>query len=160
DALSRLAGDGGTRARPRDRRLPGQLRGDRRLAGRAQAAAAREDRGDPEWHRPRAAAALLARPARRPLGGGPAARPPAGRGGRALVTGGETGLPVPPRAPAAVAAAVGRVLRDPALARRLATAARQRVEGAFSIDVMARRTMDAYLRRLHATRAPAAVAAA
>jgi len=81
-------------------------------------------------------------------------------GCRELVTSGETGLLVPPRAPAAVAAAVGRVLRDPALARRLATAARQRVEGAFSIDVMARRTMDAYLRRLHATRAPAAVAAA
>jgi len=34
------------------------------------------------------------------------------------------------------------------------------VEGAFSVDVMARRTMDAYLRRLDATRAPAAVAAA
>ena len=81
-------------------------------------------------------------------------------GCRKLVTSGETGLLVPPRAPAAVAAAVGRVLRDPALARRLATAARQRVEGAFSIDVMARRTMDAYLRRLDATRAPATVAAA
>jgi len=81
-------------------------------------------------------------------------------GCRELVTSGETGLLVPPRAPAAVAAAVGRVLRDPALARRLATAARQRVEGAFSVDVMARRTMDAYLRRLDATRAPAAVAAA
>ena len=81
-------------------------------------------------------------------------------GCRELVTSGETGLLVPPRAPAAVAAAMGRVLRDPALARRLATAARQRVEGAFSIDVMARRTMDAYLRRLDATRAPATVAAA
>src|SRR5205814_1894757 len=81
-------------------------------------------------------------------------------GCRELVTSGETGVLVPPRAPAAVAAAVGRVLRDPALARRLATAARQRVEGAFSVDVMARRTMDAYLRRLDATRASAAVAAA
>src|SRR5256885_9784815 len=81
-------------------------------------------------------------------------------GCRELVTSGETGLLVPPRAPAAVAAAVGRVLRDPPPARRLATAARQRVAGGFSIDVMARRTMDAYLRRLHATRAPAAVAAA
>jgi len=81
-------------------------------------------------------------------------------GCRELVTSGETGLLVPPRAPAAVAAAVGRVLRDPALVRRLATAARQRVEGTFSVDVMARRTMDAYLRRLDATRAPAAVAAA
>src|SRR5436190_1199277 len=81
-------------------------------------------------------------------------------GCRELVTSGETGLPVPPRAPAAVAAAVGRVLRDSTLARRLATTARQRVEGAFSVDVMARRTMDAYLRRLHATRGPATVVAA
>ena len=80
-------------------------------------------------------------------------------GCRELVTSGETGLLVPTRAPAAVAAAMGRVLRDPALARRLATAARQRVEGAFSVDVMAGRTMDAYLRRLHATRAPAVAAA-
>src|SRR5437870_3821996 len=56
---------------------------DRRLAGRAQAAAAREDRGDPQRHRPRTAAAALARPAWRPLGGGPPARAPAGRGGRA-----------------------------------------------------------------------------
>ena len=81
-------------------------------------------------------------------------------GCRELVTSGETGLLVPPRAPAAVAAAAGRVLRDPALARRLATAARQRVEAAFSVDVMARRTMDTYLRRLDATRTLAAVAAA
>jgi len=81
-------------------------------------------------------------------------------GCRELVTSGETGLLVPPRAPAAVAAAVGRVLRDSTLARRLATTARQRVEGAFSVDVMARRTMDAYLRRLHATRGPATVVAA
>ena len=81
-------------------------------------------------------------------------------GCRELVTSGETGLLVPPRAPAAVAAAVGRVLRDSTLARRLATTARQRVEGAFSVDVMARRTMDAYLRRLHATRGPSTVAAA
>jgi glycosyltransferase involved in cell wall biosynthesis len=81
-------------------------------------------------------------------------------GCRELVTSGETGLLVPPRAPAAVAAAVGRVLRDPALVRRLATAAAQRVEATFSVDVMVRRTMDAYMRRLEATRPPATVAAA
>src|SRR5439155_423321 len=90
-----------------------------------------------------------------------AARLAAGLGGcRELVTNGETGLLAPPRAPAAVAVAVARVLGDPALARRLATAARRRVEGAFSVEVMARRTMDAYLRLLHATRGPATVAAA
>jgi len=81
-------------------------------------------------------------------------------GCRELVTNGETGLLAPPRAPAAVAAAVARVLGDPALARRLATAARRRVEGAFSVEVMARRTMDAYLRLLHAAHGPATVAAA
>ena len=81
-------------------------------------------------------------------------------GCRELVTNGETGLLAPPRAPAAVAVAVARVLGDPALARRLATAARRRVEGAFSVEVMARRTMDAYLRLLHAAHGPATVAAA
>src|SRR5438046_6565710 len=71
-------------------------------------------------------------------------------GCRELVTSGETGLLVPTRAPAAVATAMGRVLRDPALARRLATAARQRVEGAFSVDVMAGPTADRSPRTRHA----------
>src|SRR5439155_20847076 len=60
-------------------------------------------------------------------------------GCRELVTSGETGVLVPPRAPAAVAAAVGRVLRDPALARRLADAPRQGGERDFSLDVRGRR---------------------
>src|SRR3989441_10175440 len=60
-------------------------------------------------------------------------------GCRELVTSGETGLLVPPRAPAAVAAAVGRGLRDSTLARRPATTARHRGGGALSGDVVAPR---------------------
>ncbi len=81
-------------------------------------------------------------------------------GCRELVTTQEDGLLVPPRSPAAVAAAIVRVLRDPALARHLALAARRRIEGEFSIERMVERTSAAYLRLLRATRAPAAVAAA
>jgi glycosyltransferase involved in cell wall biosynthesis len=81
-------------------------------------------------------------------------------GCRELVASGETGFLVPARAPAAVAASVLRVLRDPALARRLATAARRRVETTFGVEVMAERTGAAYLDLLRAKRPPAAVAAA
>src|SRR5581483_9536219 len=65
----------------------------------------------------------------------------------------ETGLLVPPRAPEAVAAAVVRVLGDPALA------ARRRVEVEFTVEAMAHRTMAAYAAWLDA-RGTAAVAAA
>ena len=77
-----------------------------------------------------------------------------------LVVAEETGLVVPPRAPAAVAAAIERVLRDPALARRLALAARRRVEARFVVDVMAQRTMDTYRALVCAQGGPTAVAAA
>jgi glycosyltransferase involved in cell wall biosynthesis len=80
-------------------------------------------------------------------------------GCRELVASGETGFLVPARAPAAVAASVLRVLRDPALGRRLASAARRRVEAHFGVQVMADRTAEAYLRLLRA-KAPPAVAAA
>jgi len=50
-----------------------------------------------------------------------------------LVTDGETGLLVPPREPAAFAAAVLRLLGDPAAARAMARAGRQRVEAHFSL---------------------------
>ena len=53
-----------------------------------------------------------------------------------------------------------RVLRDPALARRLATAARRRVETELGVDRMAERTMAAYLALLETHRVPATVAAA
>jgi glycosyltransferase involved in cell wall biosynthesis len=53
------------------------------------------------------------------------------------VTDGETGLLVPPRDPAALAAAVRRISSDPELARRLATAGRARVEREFSAEATA-----------------------
>jgi glycosyltransferase involved in cell wall biosynthesis len=81
-------------------------------------------------------------------------------GCRELVASGETGFLVPARAPAAVAATILRVLRDPALARRLAGAARQRVESTFGVETMAEHTAAAYLRLLRAKLAPVAVAAA
>jgi glycosyltransferase involved in cell wall biosynthesis len=58
------------------------------------------------------------------------------------------GLLVPPGSRAAVAAAVLRVLDDPALAERLALAARRRVDADFTVDAMARRTAAAYERWL------------
>jgi L-malate glycosyltransferase len=81
-------------------------------------------------------------------------------GCRELIVAQESGLLVPPNAPAAVAAGVLRILRDASLARRLAVAARRRVENEFAVEAMARRTSAAYLELLRATRAPAAVAAA
>ena len=81
-------------------------------------------------------------------------------GCRELVLPQDTGLLVPARAPAAVAAAVTRVLRDHALAKRLAMAARRRVETGFAVETMARRTVAAYHGLLRTSLAPAAVAAA
>lgn len=48
---------------------------------------------------------------------------------------GRDGLLVPLRDPAALAAAVGRLMDDPVLARRLGAAARQRVEREFGLDL-------------------------
>jgi glycosyltransferase involved in cell wall biosynthesis len=81
-------------------------------------------------------------------------------GCRELVQPQDTGLLVPPRAPAAVAAAVTRVLRDHALAKRMASAARRRVEAGFAVETMARRTVAAYQGLLRASLAPPSVAAA
>ncbi len=81
-------------------------------------------------------------------------------GCRELVAHQETGLLVPSRSPAAVAAALMRVLRDPAFGRRLALAARRRVEADLAIERMAERTSAAYLSLLRAQGVPAAVAAA
>jgi glycosyltransferase involved in cell wall biosynthesis len=55
-----------------------------------------------------------------------------------------TGLLVPPHDPAALAAAIGRLRADPALARRLAAAGRDRVEREFSSEATARRVMEIY----------------
>jgi glycosyltransferase involved in cell wall biosynthesis len=72
----------------------------------------------------------------------------------------ETGILVPPGDPAAVAAAILRVLRDPALARRLALAGRRRVETEFTIERLAERTMATYQELLAARGVGRAAAAA
>jgi glycosyltransferase involved in cell wall biosynthesis len=61
-----------------------------------------------------------------------------------IVVGGETGLLVPPDDPAALARAIGRLLADPELASRLGTAGRERARSEFSVDRMARRTLEVY----------------
>jgi glycosyltransferase involved in cell wall biosynthesis len=55
-----------------------------------------------------------------------------------------TGLLVPPRDPSALAAAIRRLQADPGLARRLAVAARARVERSFSADATAGEIMRIY----------------
>ncbi|CAG4915686.1 unnamed protein product [Acidocella sp. C78] len=56
-----------------------------------------------------------------------------------LVRDGETGRLVPPRDPAALAAAIEDILADPATARRLAEAGRARLEGEFDLWTTTRR---------------------
>ena len=63
-----------------------------------------------------------------------------------LVEDGTSGLLVPPRDPAAVAAAVRRVLSDPALAERLSTAGRERVVRGFSTEIRLDRIEELYSR--------------
>jgi glycosyltransferase involved in cell wall biosynthesis len=60
------------------------------------------------------------------------------------VVNGATGLLVPPRDPAALAAAISRLRAEPALARRLAQAGRARVEADFSSEATARGVMQIY----------------
>lgn len=57
---------------------------------------------------------------------------------------GESGLTVPPRDPAALAAALRTLLDDPALARRLGEAGRARVRSEFTVDAMAAATLCTY----------------
>jgi glycosyltransferase involved in cell wall biosynthesis len=57
-------------------------------------------------------------------------------GSAEVVTDGESGFVVPPGDPAALAAAVERVLRDPALARSLGERGERRVRERFSLDAM------------------------
>ena len=65
-------------------------------------------------------------------------------GCRELIVPEETGLLVSPGDPVGVATAVRQVLRDPALAYRLAIAARRHVEDELAVEAMARRTMARY----------------
>jgi L-malate glycosyltransferase len=67
-----------------------------------------------------------------------------GANGR-LIDDGVHGLLVPPGDPAALAAAIDRLLRDPALAARLGIAARRRVEERYSRQAMVRRFEAFYL---------------
>jgi glycosyltransferase involved in cell wall biosynthesis len=60
------------------------------------------------------------------------------------ITSGESGLLVPARDPAELAAAIRRLQADPPLARRLAAAARARVERDFSSEATARNVMRVY----------------
>lgn len=57
---------------------------------------------------------------------------------------GETGLSVPPRDPAALAAAVNRLLDDADLRARFGSAAKERVMREFTVEHMARRTLRLY----------------
>jgi len=65
------------------------------------------------------------------------------------VTDGETGLLVPPRQPAALAAAVLGLLADPTAAQTMARAGRKRVEDHFSLRAKLDAT-EALYRRLAA----------
>lgn len=74
-------------------------------------------------------------------------------GGPALASG-RTGLLVPPRDPAALAAAVVAVLRDPALATHLVRAAQRDIEARFVWPVAARATEKVYAEAIADARPP------
>ena len=57
---------------------------------------------------------------------------------------GETGVLIPPSNPAAMAAAIDRLLSNPALARTLGQSAKQAIAGAFSLDRMVAATAVVY----------------
>jgi rhamnosyl/mannosyltransferase len=56
----------------------------------------------------------------------------------------ETGLVVPPNDPGALAAAINRLLADPALRQRMSQAALARAQGEFNVTTMAARMYDLY----------------
>jgi L-malate glycosyltransferase len=65
-----------------------------------------------------------------------------------VVVDGDTGLLVPPQDEGAMAAAIVRLLREPALAARLGEAGRARVVDQFSVERMVEATLGVYGRRL------------
>ena len=66
-----------------------------------------------------------------------------------IVEDGNTGLVVPKKSPAALAAAIEQLLRDPPLARKMGQAARQRVVEQFSMDRLVKQTLRMYAEALH-----------
>jgi len=69
-----------------------------------------------------------------------------------MVREGVTGFLVPPRDPGSLAAGIERILRDPAMARRLGSAGRQSVTERFSLDSMAQKTASLYRALLRGAR--------
>lgn len=61
-----------------------------------------------------------------------------------IIIDGETGVLVPPRDPGALAAAVLRLLNDPARAREMGARGRRRLEDEFTVDAMVQKTADLY----------------
>ncbi|HEX6972687.1 MAG TPA: glycosyltransferase family 4 protein [Limnochordia bacterium] len=61
-----------------------------------------------------------------------------------MITDGETGKLVPPERPAELAAAIGRLIDEPLLRRRIGAAARRRFEAEFTADRMVSRTEAVY----------------
>ena len=72
-----------------------------------------------------------------------------------MVVNGETGWLVPPRDPAALAAAVARTVQSAALRSQLARAGRQRAEACFSLTRHAQRLQGIYDTLLHSAGGPA-----
>ena len=69
-----------------------------------------------------------------------------GKIGESIEGSGLTGLLIPPRAPEAIAEAVVRLYRDPALGLRLAEEGRRLVAANYTIDVMLDKTEALYAR--------------
>jgi glycosyltransferase involved in cell wall biosynthesis len=76
-----------------------------------------------------------------------------------MVVDGETGLLVPPKSPRELAAAIDRLLADPALAQRLGTAARARCERLFSLEAHVAAVVRQYELVVSGVREPAGVVA-
>jgi glycosyltransferase involved in cell wall biosynthesis len=72
-----------------------------------------------------------------------------------LVVDGETGLLVPPGDPEAMATALGRLLADAGLRRRLGAAGRERAERCFDVRRQRRAHLDCYTRELGRLGVPA-----
>ncbi len=70
-------------------------------------------------------------------------------GNTEIVADGITGFLVPPRDPVSLKQAICRVLQDPVLAARMASAGRQRILRQFSVESTVRETETLYLNLLH-----------